>query len=64
MQAFGAPDDLDSEVEVGGGPGLQFAGVDGIGPGVADPPAGPVQVEQQRAGRIAVLHGRGSGQHL
>src|SRR6059058_1982764 len=58
----GAFDDVDGQVEVGGGPGLEFPGVDTVGPGAADAAAGPVQVEQQWPGGVAVLHGRGSGQ--
>ncbi len=37
------------------GPGAQLAGIDGIGPDQADAAAGPVQVPQQRPGRVAVL---------
>src|SRR5215469_1387281 len=53
----GAFDDLDGQLEVGGRPGLEFPGVDAVGPGVADAAAGPVQVEQQRPGGVAVLDG-------
>jgi hypothetical protein len=60
----GAPDDLDGQVEVGGGPGLEFPGVDTVGPGAADAAAGPVQVEQQWAGGVAVLDGGPGGQDL
>src|SRR5215468_12657989 len=47
--AFGPADDLHGEVEVGRGPGLQFPGVNAVGPGPADAAAGAVEVEQQRA---------------
>jgi hypothetical protein len=42
-----------------GGPGAHLAGIDGIGPDQADAAAGPVQVPQQRPGRVAVLDGGG-----
>ena len=56
MQASWPFDDLDGQFEVAGCPGLQLPGIPAVGPGPADAVPRPVQVEQQRPGRVAVLH--------
>jgi hypothetical protein len=55
-------DDLQVHLH-GRGPGAELAGVDGIGPDQPDAAARPVQVPQQRPGRVAVLDGRGGDHH-
>jgi hypothetical protein len=55
-------DDLQAHLQ-GRGPAGELAGVDGIGPDQPDPAAGPVQVPQQRPGRVAVLDRRGGDHH-
>jgi hypothetical protein len=62
VQGIGPFDDFDGQVQPGGRPGEQLPGVASVGPGPADAVAGPVQVEQQRAGGVAVLDRCGGDQ--
>src|SRR5215469_1370539 len=60
VQVIGTADDLQGDVQ-GVGPGGEPAGlVAGVGPDQADARAGAVEIPQQRAGGVAVLH-RGGG---
>ena len=55
VQVIGAADDLDGEPQRGGCPADQLPGVAAVGPDQADAAAGPVQVPEQRPGRVTVL---------
>jgi hypothetical protein len=63
LEGVGGPaafNDLHVQLQPFRCPGQQLPGVAGVGPGVTDPAAGALEVEQQRPGAVAVLdRGRG-----
>jgi hypothetical protein len=64
VQVVGPADDLQREAQLGRPGGEPVRLVTGVGPGEPDARAGAVQVPQQRAGGITVVHAGGGDDHI